>query len=276
MPSLRRVGVALAGAACLVGLGGAAEGFTITRATRLGNGVVVAGRGAAPEAVIVWEGVAVTGATRRGTFAFKATGVPAGCIGTLGDGVSIVGVAIGGCTVEPPGSPAAPLLVTGQTTCVDAAGALADCAGTGQDGEIRAGVVPRYASHDDGTITDLTTGLVWEKKTPANMFDAYTWPEAFEYVAALNAARFAGHDDWRLPNVRELQSLIDYGRFDPAVAPEFDDCDRGSCTVSGSYWSSTSAFSAGILAWRVNFVDGFQLVGGKTFDVRVRAVRGGR
>jgi len=176
----------------------------------------------------------------------------------------------------PPPSAAAPLLVTGQTTCADVAGATIPCAGTGQDGEGRAGVVPRYTSHDNGTITDHATGLVWEKKTAANAFDAYTFDDAFVYVAGLNAARFGGHDDWRLPNIRELQSLIDYGRFDPAVAPEFDDCANGSCTVSGSYWSSTSAISAGILAWRVNFYDGFQIVGGKTFTIRVRAVRGGR
>lgn len=176
--------------------------------------------------------------------------------------------------VESPAS-ATPLLATGQITCVDIAGATVDCAGTGQDGDVRAGVVQRYQSHDDGTITDHNTGLVWEKKTAANMLDAYTWDDAFVYVAGLNAVRFAGYDDWRLPNIRELQSLIDYGRFDPAVAPELNDCANGSCTVSGSYWSSTSAISAGILAWRVNFYDGFQIVGGKTFTIRVRAVRGG-
>src|SRR5262249_45294794 len=153
--------------------------------------------------------------------------------------------------------------------CVNMNGGAIDCAGTGQDGEIRAGVVQRYTSRDNGTITDNDTGLVWEKKTAANMFDAYTFDQAFVYVAGLNAARFGGYDDWRLPNLRELQSLIDYGRYDPAVAPEFNDCDHGSCTVSGSYWASTSAISAGILAWRVNFIDGFQITGGKTFEIRV-------
>ena len=168
-----------------------------------------------------------------------------------------------------------PLLATGQITCWDIRGNVVGCAGTGQDGDIRAGVVARYTSHDNGTITDNNTGLIWEKKTAANVHDAYTWDDAFVYVASLNAAGFGGHHDWRLPNVRELQSLIDYEKFNPAVAAEFDDCDNGSCTEAGNYWSSTTAVSSPILAWRVNFWDGFQLVGGKTFTIRVRAVRGG-
>ena len=94
-------------------------------------------------------------------------------------------------------------------------------------------------------------------------------------LQGLNALRFGGYDDWRLPNIRELASLIDYGKFNPAVASEFDDCGNGSCTVAGSYWSSTTAESATFLAWRVNFYDGAHLVGGKTFTMRVRAVRGG-
>jgi hypothetical protein len=200
----------------------------------------------------------------------RAEAVPDECVGAIGALLSKIEITVGACPAE-----STPLLASGQTTCSDIPGAIVDCAGTGQDGEIRAGVVQRYTSHDNGTVTDLNTGLTWEKKTAANMFDAYTWDEAFVYVAGLNAARFGGHDDWRVPNIRELQSLIDFGKFDPAVAPEFNDCDHGSCTVSGSYWSSTSAFSAPILAWRVNFVDGFQITGGKTFTIRVRAVRGG-
>ena len=199
-----------------------------------------------------------------------------GCVRIEEEGTGAADVTLGECNVEPIVRPITPLLISGQVTCWNVAGTVIDCADTGQDGEIRAGVTPRYTSRDDGTIIDHTTGLTWEKKTAANMLDAYTFDDAFVYVAGLNATRFGGHDDWRLPNIRELQSLIDYGRFDPAVAPEFNDCARGSCTVSGSYWSSTQAVSAGILAWRVNFVDGFQITGGKTFQIRVRAVRGGR
>jgi hypothetical protein len=268
------VGVLAASMTVLVGLVDQVQALTITHATLSGGTVTVSGNQAAAYANIVWEGNVVTASTGRGTFSFATTGVPGDCVGTLNDGASTIPVAIAGCTVEPPPWPTA-LLATGQTTCWDLHGDDVACTGTGQDGELKAGFGLRYTSNDNGTITDNNTGLVWEKKTAANMFDAYMWDEAFHYVAGLNAVNFAGHSDWRLPNVRELQSIIDYGRIGPAVAPAFNDCANGSCTVSGSYWSSTSAVASPILGWRVNFYDGFQLVGGKGFTMRVRAVRGG-
>jgi hypothetical protein len=200
--------------------------------------------------------------------------VRAGCVGPLSEGPSTIGDAISGCITVEPAAPAGPL-VTGQTACWDIDGKSLPCAGTGQDADVQTGVPFRYTSHDNGTITDHSTGLVWEKKTPANQFDLYTWDEAFQYAASLNRVRFGGYDDWRVPNIRELASLIDFGRFDPAVSPEFRDCEHGSCIVSSSYWSSSSTASAPFLAWRINFYDGAHLVGGKSFNIRVRAVRGG-
>ena len=80
--------------------------------------------------------------------------------------------------------------------------------------------------------------------------DNMPWCEALAYCENLS---LAGHDDWRLPNVRELQSIVDYGRHDPAIDPVFE-------AVSDSYWSSTSgAFFPGF-AWIVVFNVGF--VGG--------------
>jgi hypothetical protein len=268
------VGLLAASTASLITLIGQAQALTITHATLSDGIVTVSGSRAAVSANISWEGTVVAVSTKRGTFAFTTAGVPADCAGTLSDGVSTIRVAIDGCTVEPYPWPSV-VLATGQTACWDIRGDAVACRGTGQDGDIRAGAALRYTSNGNGTITDHNTGLVWEKKTAANMFDAYFWDEAFDYVARLNAATFAGYGDWRLPNIRELQSLIDYGHFDPAVSPEFNDCANGSCTVSGSYWSSTSVGSSPNLAWRVNFYDGAHLVGGKTFTIRVRAVRGG-
>ena len=264
----------VASVAVLAAGAGQAQALTVTRALLSGGTLTVSGYENSGSAVIRWEGRVVTKSDPRGGFTFTTTVVPGSCTGTLSDGTSAIGVGIDGCTVESPPSPAG-VLVTGQTECWSVRGDGIACHGTRQDGDIRAGVALRYTSHANGTITDMSTGLVWEKKTAANQFDAYLWDEAFEYVAGLNALRFGGYDDWRLPNLRELASLIDYGTFNPAVAPELDDCDHGSCTVAGSYWSSTSAVSAPFLAWRVNFYDGAHLVGGKNFTIRVRAVRGG-
>ena len=88
---------------------------------------------------------------------------------------------------------------TGQTTCFDSAGAI-PCAGTGEDGEVRAGARLRYRDQGNGTILDLNTGLTWEKKSddeaiddndnttfPHDKDNVYTWDDAFAvHVATLN------------------------------------------------------------------------------------------
>jgi hypothetical protein len=132
----------------------------------------------------------------------------------------------------------------------------------------------------DGTITDNNTGLVWEKKTNCSgathcVNDTYTWDGALQYVKDLNTNTFAGHSDWRLPNVKELQSIVNY-QVSPAVSSAFKDCDNGSCTAASNYWSSSSYANDPTFAWFVNFNDGF--VGAfiaKGGSVFVRAVRGG-
>jgi len=105
---------------------------------------------------------------------------------------------------------------TGQTKCYDATGNEISCAGTGQDGDIQAGVVwpnPRFTDHGNGTITDNLTGLMWTKD--ANLTGSHsTWQQALDYVKTLNTG---GHTDWRLPNVIELKSLVDYTQYGPAL-----------------------------------------------------------
>lgn len=132
---------------------------------------------------------------------------------------------------------------TGQTTCIDAAGAVIACQGTGQDGDIRAGIPlpsPRFVDNADGTVTDNLTGLVWLKD--ANCFGTKLWKDALTAAntlkgdgtqCSLNDGSVAG--DWRLPNFNELKSLLDRGQY-PMIAP-------GSpfTGIAASYWSSSSA-----------------------------------
>ena len=173
---------------------------------------------------------------------------------------------------------------TGQTSCWNSSGTLIACAGTGQDGEIRAGAALSYTDNGDGTITDNNTGLMWAKKSDDGSIhdkdNSYTRANAFAvHVAGLNTLNggtgFAGHTDWRLPNVKELQSIVNYQNVSPAVSSAFNDCGNGSCTAADPYWSSTSFAVDPTNAWFVNFVGGHVIEDSKDHTFRVRAVRGG-
>jgi hypothetical protein len=248
---------------------GAAPAHAFGAKASLAGGVVsVSGGQAAKSAPISWEGVVVTTTNKGGSFAFATPVVPADCIGTVSDGASSVDVRIDGCSGAAAGLPG-----TGQTTIY----------AVGDDGDIGAGGPLSYTDNGDGTVTDNRTGLTWEKKTDANVDTNYTWQGALDYVAGLNAmnggAGFAGHNDWRLPNVKELFSILDYGRFDPSIDPIFG--PRGVSNFI-TYWSSTSwaAFYPEYGAWAVEFADAYgnnvgTMAFGKSSALHVRAVRGG-
>jgi Protein of unknown function (DUF1566) len=115
---------------------------------------------------------------------------------------------------------------TGQTKCYDLPGAEIPCAGTGQDGELQAGIawsVPRFNDNGDETVTDNLTGLVWSKNANApgpavcNPGIYKPWGFALDYVKCLNANDYLGHNDWRLPNRKELLSLLDFSKYSPAL-----------------------------------------------------------
>jgi len=107
---------------------------------------------------------------------------------------------------------------TGQTTCYDEDGNVIDCTGTGQDGEIRAGVEwPSTRFFFSGNcVTDNLTGLMWVKNTLLinGGFSFDSWDEAVSYA---NDADLCGHLDWRLPNINELESLANAGVSSTAV-----------------------------------------------------------
>jgi len=131
---------------------------------------------------------------------------------------------------------------TGQTTCYDASGTVISCVGTGQDGDIQAGVAwpsPRFVDNGDGTVLDKLTGLEWTKDAyPAGVY--YGWQQGFDYVKTLNTG---GHTDWRVPNVYELRSLADYSRYEMALPQDhpFTNVQGGpyrtstTCVFSPSY-----------------------------------------
>jgi len=157
---------------------------------------------------------------------------------------------------------------TGQTTCYSQSGDVVDCASdtcAGQDGRYATGCSSdgRFIDNGDGTVTDNCTGLMWQKVT-GNRERGLDWCSALDYCESLE---LAGHNDWRLPNLRELQSIVDYGRIGPSIDPVFD-------SAPFIYWSSTSLANGPGLAWDVSFSDGLVSWGSNvSFIHLVRAVR---
>jgi len=198
---------------------------------------------------------------------------------------------------------------TGQTICYDVSGYEATCPPIGdtscnklsnsesttcppsQDGTtIEAGESwpdPRFTDNGDQTITDNLTGLVWTKNadTPtvgACIGGSLTWQEALNYVACLNSVNYRGYNDWRLPNVNELESIFNAG-FNKET------CDGSPCSTSGDwlmshgfvnmnwyYWSSTTSASDSLKAWYGDIFYGYGNIStvNKDNSYKVLPVRG--
>lgn len=137
----------------------------------------------------------------------------------------------------------------------------------GQDAQYQ-GMQPDYQDNGNGTVTDLNTGLMWQK-TPG---DKVTYDEA---VAGAGDFSLAGYDDWRLPTIKELYSLILFSGTDPvpeSVEPavpfidtnyfdfEYGDISAGERIIDAQYWSSTeyvgATMNGAATVFGVNFADG--------------------
>jgi hypothetical protein len=204
---------------------------------------------------------------------------------------------------------------TGQTQCDQGAGTLGACPGSpaGQDGSTSKGLTRSYTANANGTITDNNLGLIWESLDDNNgngihdYSGTYTWYNAFKKIQVLNGnvagciaanspdacctgagagscSAFAGQTDWRLPNVYEMQSLVNFSVY-PSIDLVFNtNCGAGCTTASCSCtpsdptaytWSSTSYQYNPSYAWYVTFNNGSSSIQTKTSLFRVRAVRGG-
>ncbi len=181
-----------------------------------------------------------------------------------------------------------PVVDTAQTTCYDASGSIAPPASGaafyGQDAQI-AGKQPSYSTGGDGlTVTDNVTGLVWQQSpertgdTSIDASDKITWAGIPAYVASLNAASFGGFNDWRLPSIKELYSLVDFRGTDPSgysgtdtsglvpyIDPVYFDFGFGDTAsdervIDAQYWSSNEYVSTTMggdaTVFGFNFADG--------------------
>jgi hypothetical protein len=150
----------------------------------------------------------------------------------------------------------------------------------GDDGDYRKGVAwpnPRFTVQaDPNCVLDNLTGLIWARN--ANMDGAMTWSNAIAYCEGLT---YGGQSDWRLPNRRELLSLIDDSRSNPALCNtagtgKWTDNDPFTGVQSGSYyWSSTMVAGTSAAAWLVRPYEGFPFNSSLTASNYVWSVRAG-
>jgi hypothetical protein len=190
--------------------------------------------------------------------------------------------------IPSPSAAAAYVVVdTGQTACYDDSAEIS-CPAVGesfygQDAQYD-GVQPSYTLSGDGlTVYDNNTGLTWQQSpdTDGNgdvdSDDKLTWTEFQAYPATLNAQDYGGYNDWRLPTIKELYSLIDFQGTDPppggddttGLIPFIDtdyfdfaygDTSAGERIIDAQYWSSTeyvgTTMGGDATVFGVNFADG--------------------
>jgi hypothetical protein len=157
---------------------------------------------------------------------------------------------------------------TGQTTSY----------ATGDDGDLEKGVAwpnPRFTDNGNGTVTDNLSGLIWLKN--ANCRGTRDWTTALndantlaDGTCSLTDGSSAG--SWRLPNIKELQSLVDFGRYNPVLPSGHP----FSGVQTGNYWSSTAVAGYTSVAWYLNLYDGPVSGGGQSVSYFVWPVRGGQ
>lgn len=183
---------------------------------------------------------------------------------------------------------------TGQIQCWDENPNPVNCEGTGQDGDVQAGVpnpAPRFVDNGDGTVSDKLTDLIWLKDASCNALGpngdgSANWHEALAAANNLTAGDCSLVDgsvagDWRLPNVNELQSLINHGFVHPALSNTAGDVQWSEgdpfigvqSAVGVYYWTSTSTVGNPNYAWDVLLIRGNVYDDFKGYDRFVWPVR---
>ena len=166
----------------------------------------------------------------------------------------------------PPDGPA-PVEKTGQTFCSNSEGAPVECEFTGQDGEHQKGVEwpnPRFTNNGDGTVTDNLTGLIWLRDANCSIFNApRSWSDALNIIVPQLEDGYCGLSDgssagdWRIPNKRELFSLVHDGYYGPALSNtsgtgHHSDGDPYYNVLDFWYLTSTTHAAATETAWSVH------------------------
>lgn len=133
----------------------------------------------------------------------------------------------------------------------------------------------RYLDSNNGTIIDIATGLMWQKcslgqsgtNCESGTAQTFTWQAA---LASANQNEEYGYSDWRLPNINELRSLLEYACASPAINDSIF-----PNTPSEYFWTSSPSHTQTNFnwAWQVNFGSTYSTNSSKNSPHRVRLVR---
>ncbi|MDQ7022091.1 MAG: DUF1566 domain-containing protein [Candidatus Gracilibacteria bacterium] len=144
-------------------------------------------------------------------------------------------------------------LYKGEMSCADGSISQYLCADTDST---------RFTDLGTGVIKDNLTLLEWQKDGSTD--GTKTWTNAKAYCANLT---LGGKTDWRLPDVTELLSIVDFNKYNPSIDSKFTN------TASSYYWSSTTSKNSTSTAWHVGFYIGDSVYSFKTTNLYVRCTR---
>ena len=119
------------------------------------------------------------------------------------------------------------------------------------------------AGTGNGTVYDTKTKLTWQQTVPST---AYTWANAKTYCAGVGAS--LGGTGWRLPTLKELQTIVDYSQSNPSI-----DSTAFPSTPAAWFWSSSPLAGSSSFAWLVYFGNGSAYYDGVSATDSVRCVR---
>jgi len=139
-----------------------------------------------------------------------------------------------------------------------------------------------FVDNGDGTVTHNLTGLTWAQcadgksgaKCDVGFLQSVGWQNALARVVAANAANYLGHNDWRMPNIKELESIVENCGLNPAINTTVFPVDPQD--VHAEYWSSTLDVQTVSKVWYVLFGEGATSTNARFSPFALRLVRGGR
>lgn len=138
----------------------------------------------------------------------------------------------------------------------------------------------RFTTNANGTVTDTKTGLMWKQCTEGlsgvgcatGTARTFTWQAILRQAQSVNTTGgFAGFTDWRVPNVNELRSIVEWQCTNPMI-----NLSVFPNTAPAVFWSSSPIAASSSSAWVIDFHDNLSYWGAKYYEFQARLVRGGQ